>query len=210
MIRIPEHKKKNASLPPEGGEEDRETSRAERIVKSASDREDSPEDCFEDACDKRPVINKTKAEEKRDAVLSAALRILQCGANSKKMLRDKLLKKGFSKDDVERAILFCEEQSLLHEQRLFSAHTAYLAEKKHFGKSRLRLELLKKFDRQSFDDFFDEAIAEIDFSHYARIEAEKSARRGKGYVVSRLRTLGFSAHEIYEALETVVFDEPSD
>ena len=79
--------------------------------------------------------------------------------------------------------------------------TEYLARKKHYGKSRLRLTLLQKFDRESFDEYFSEAIEEIDFLENAKLEAERIASRGKRYVLSRLQALGYSSHEIYEALD---------
>lgn len=150
------------------------------------------------------------SEEKRPAALSLAYRILQSGANSRKMLRDKILKKGFSQSEAEDAIALCEKQGFLNEKRLFFAHCEYLAHKKHFGKRRIRLEMLKKFDRESVEEFFDEATEEIDFSHLATQEAAKCAHRGKRYAVSRLHTLGYTSHEIYEAVSSFEDDTPSD
>ena len=184
MIRIHQKKKQNDG---EGGEQ---LLRSERLI-----------------CEEPDPSTGTSDEKKRPEALSAAYRILQSGANSRKMLREKLLKKGFSKDEIAFAIETCENQGFLNERRLFLAHTEFLARKKHFGKRRVRMELLKKFDRTSVDAFFDEAIEEIDFLEIAKAEAEKGNHRGKRYVVSRLSTLGFSSHEIYEAVEGLSFED---
>ena len=149
----------------------------------------------------------SEKSEKRPEVLSAAYRILQSGANSRKMLREKLLKKGFSRDEAAFAITTCEEQGFVNEKRLLLSHAEFLAKKKHFGKRRIRMELLKKFDRASVDAFFDEAIKEIDFLTLAKAEAEKGFSRGRRYVVSRLSLLGYSSHEIYEAVEGLSFED---
>ena len=178
MIRIHQKKKQNDG---EGGEQQ---FRSERLI-----------------CEEPDPSTGTSDEKKRPEALSAAYRILQRGANSRKMLREKLMKKGFSRSLADEAIAKCELQGLLHEKRLFMAHTEYLARKKHYGKSRLRLTLLQKFDRESFDEYFSEAIEEIDFLENAKIEAERVASRGKRYVLSRLQALGYSSHEIYEALD---------
>ena len=69
--------------------------------------------------------------------------------------------------------------------------------------------LLQKFDRRAVEEYFDEALEEIDFSVYAREEAEQYCHRGKAYLVRRLHTLGYTSREIYEALEGIVFEDGS-
>lgn len=196
MIRI--QKKKNTSSHPT---EESVTPRSERFSQSCEREEaDGALPDFEDSVTATP-------KTKENPALSAAYRILQSGANSRKMLRDKLMKKGFSRDSADSAIAFCESQGLLSEKRLLLSHTEYLARKKHYGRSRIRRELLQKFDRQSVDEYFGEAIEEIDFEAYAKEEAARVAHRGKRYVASRLSTLGYSAHEIYESLDGLTFEE---
>ena len=195
MIRIPKKKTVNAA-----DEENTEALPRSEKLSFGSTQEPSGDEARA-TC--RTSHTTVKSE---NPALSAAYRILQSGANSRKMLRDKLMKKGFSKDEANTAIAFCEKEGLLHEKRLFVAHTEFLARKKHYGKSRIFRELLLKFDRQTVEDYFDEAISEIDFEAYANAEAERSCHRGKRYVQSRLHTLGYSSHEIYEAVDGLSFE----
>lgn len=195
MIRIPKSSKKKTSEESEYSDEPR----SEKLVRHRES--DDVEECFDDD---------GKSSEKQDnPALSAAYRILQSGANSRKMLRDKLVKKGFSLTEANYAIALCESQGLLSEKRLLLSHTEYLARKKHYGRSRIYRELLKKFDRESVVSYFDEAIAELDFTELAKAEAERVSYRGKRYVLSRLSSLGYSSHEIYEALDGLIFETES-
>jgi len=153
-----------------------------------------------------PKYENADEKEKRSPATSAAFRILQSGANSKKMLRDKLLKKGFSGVECEAAIEECLSLGFVKERELLLTHTLYLANKRHFGKKRIRMELYKKFDRETVEKYFDEALEEIDFQKNAREEALKLLRRGKSYLVRHLALLGYSSHEVYEALKDLPFD----
>ena len=129
MIRI--HQKKKPEAEEDGGE------REMRATRLDAEGEDRPKP--------QRAAKKPRDEQKRPEVLSSAYRILQSGANSRKMLREKLVKKGFSVDEANEAIALCEAQGFLAEKKLFLAHASYLAEKKRFGRRRIRLELMKKF-----------------------------------------------------------------
>ena len=196
MIRIPKNQRKQSDG---AAEEMNESLRSQKLF---SDRSEDSEASRSEA-DELSLPEKSN----ENPALSAAYRILQSGANSRKMLRDKLIRKGFSQSDAVKAVALCESQGLLHEKRLFMAHTEYLSRKKHYGKSRIYRELLQKFDRQSVDAFFAEAIEEIDFEANAKEEAERVAHRGKRYTVSRLSALGYTSHEIYEALDGLTFED---
>lgn len=190
MIRIHQKKKPEAE---DGGEREICATRLD------AEGEDRPKP--------QRAAKKPQDEQKRPEVLSSAYRILQSGANSRKMLREKLVKKGFSVEEANEAIALCEAQGFLSEKKLFLAHAAYLAEKKRFGRRRIRLELMKKFDHASVNAYFDEALEEIDFEALAKAEAKRCAARGKRYTLSRLSSLGYSSHEIYEALEGLSFED---
>ncbi len=195
MIRIPKKQNNNLS----DFAEDRCAPRSQKFF--------SGKECEENQAYEEAEKSGSAGQTAENPALMAAYRILQSGANSRKMLRDKLFKKGFSSDEAKQAVLLCESQGLFHEKRLFLAHTEYLARKKHYGRSRIRRELLQKFDRQSVEEYFAEAIAEINFGLYAKEEAARVSHRGKRYVVSRLSSLGYSSHEIYEALDGLTFEE---
>lgn len=188
MIRIPKPKKKQT-------DEEKEHSFSERLDLNS-------------ACDE-VISDELSEKDELEGVLSSAYRILQSGANSRRMLREKLIKKGYGREIASKAVAICEKQGMLFEKRLLLAHTEYLARKKHYGKSRIRLVLLQKFDRESVEEYFDEAIGEIDFAAYAKEEAEKGAHRGKRYLVSRLHTLGYSSSEIYKALDGIPLESES-
>ena len=89
MIRVHQ---KNKRIATESSVEEFET--REKATKSSKVmiRTDACEDCREE---KTP---------KRSSASSAALRILQSGANSSRMLRDKLTRKGYSKEEIEEAL----------------------------------------------------------------------------------------------------------
>lgn len=209
MIRIPKNKKQTS---PEMTDDTSEP-RSERLIpkgKPTADGTFNEVDLADGSLDGTFSGDEARISvKKEDPALSSAYRILQSGANSCKMLRDKLEKKGFSKAEADRVIALCKSQGLLHEKRLFFAYTEQLARKKHYGKSRIRRELLLKFDRQTVDEYFSEAIEEIDFREYAKEEARRVAHRGKRYVISRLNTLGYSSSDIYASLDGLSFETES-
>lgn len=214
MIRIPQKKKISTEMLDE--ELTDSPIRSERLSEKPKEEKRDTEKRYRDkvgAWEEKKAYPKAEEPKERAAATSSAFRILQSGANSKKMLREKLLKKGYSKRECEAAIEECVALGFIKDGELLTAHTAFLAQKKHFGKSRIRMELLKKFDRKTVEDHFTEAIVEIDFLKNAREEALKLLHRGKAYLVRRLQLLGYSSSEIYEALKDLTFDTadaPSD
>ena len=219
MIRIPQKKKISAEMLDE--ELSDTPMRSERLSKKPEEEKSEEEKRdtekrYRDkvgATEEKKAFKKAEEPSDRAAATSSAFRILQSGANSKKMLREKLLKKGYPKGECEAAIEECVALGFIKDGELLVAHTAFLAKRKHFGKSRIRMELLKKFDRETVEDYFTEAIGEIDFLKNAREEAVKLLHRGKAYLVRRLYLLGYSSSEVYEALKDLPFetaDAPSD
>ena len=147
----------------------------------------------EDACDK------TKTSTRASAT-SAALRILQSGANSSFMLREKLKRKGYSSEEIEEALQEVKDAGLLDDCRLLFAHAEYLAMRKFYGKRRVYMELMRKFDRSLVDAYFEEAVEEIDFSFYCLTFAKKNGTKGKEALYAKLSRQGYSQGEIRYAL----------
>lgn len=152
---------------------------------------------------KKILLEKETPQEEKtpeDEAFRAALRILSAGANSSRMLREKLCRKGFSREDAAAAASRAAEAGLVGDCRLLIAHAEYLARKKFYGKSRIRMELLQKFDREIVERFFEEAVEEIEFAAYATTLAGRYADRGREYVIGRLRRAGYASAEIRGAL----------
>ncbi len=148
---------------------------------------------------KASVGNEERAKSAEDA-FRAVLRILAAGPNSSRMLKEKLRRKGFSQETAEEAVERARKARLFNDRLLLIAHTGYLARKKYYGKSRIRMALLQKFDRETVEEFFEEAVEEIDFSAQAAALAGRFAGRGEEYLIGRLHRAGYTASEIRAAV----------
>ena len=158
----------------------------------------------DDGLEEKPRQTKqTKKNETKASATSAALRILQSGANSSRMLREKLARKGFEKDEIEEAVAFVVDAGFVHDEKLLHAHAEYLAERKYYGKSRIRMALSQKFDRQAVDCFFEAAVEEIDFSAYCLKYARKHASKGREALIASLKRQGYQTAEIRYALSSL-------
>ena len=153
----------------------------------------------EDACEK------TQAP-KRSSCTSAALRILQSGANSGFMLREKLRRKGYAPDEIEDALREVTDAGLLDDKRLFFAHAEALATRKYYGKRRVYMEVLRKFDRDIVDAYFEEALEEVDFSSLCLAFAKKMGGKGRDALLARLSRQGYTSGEIRYALSSLEED----
>ena len=195
MIRVHQ---KNKRIATESSVEEFET--REKATKSSKVmiRTDACEDCGEE---KTP---------KRSSASSAALRILQSGANSSRMLRDKLSRKGYSQEEIEEALDEVKTAGLVDDRRLLFAHAEYLAARKFYGRRRVYMELVRKFDRSLVDTYFEEALAEIDFSSYCSALAQKNRDKGKDALIAKLSRQGYTASEIRSALSILSSEQGDD
>lgn len=149
-----------------------------------------------EACEKKP-------SQKRASATSAALRILQSGANSSLMLREKLSRKGYSRDEVEEALDEVQHAGLLDDRGLLFAHAEYLAVRKCYGKRRVYIELVRKFDRPLVEAYFEEAVEEIDFSACCLAFAKKNSKGINSSLAAKLSQRGYAASEIRYALSSL-------
>ncbi|MBQ7968977.1 MAG: regulatory protein RecX [Clostridia bacterium] len=112
-------------------------------------------------------FEKNKSEPKKDGVsevMNAASNILVFADNTEKSLREKLMRKGFAPELVDKAVERLKEAGLVNDARLMKSYTEYLADKKLYGKARIKLELQKKgFDRELINGKFDECTEDVDF-----------------------------------------------
>jgi regulatory protein len=97
-------------------------------------------------------------------VMSAASNILVFADNTEKNLREKLARKGYDKALIDSAVEKLKEAGLINDARLMHSYSEYLADKKLYGKARIKLELQKKgFDRQLIGEQLDECVTDVDF-----------------------------------------------
>ena len=153
-----------------------------------------------DACEKDAV-------SKRASATSAALRILQSGANSSYMLREKLSRKGYLCEEINEALCEVKEAGLLDDRRLLFAHAEYLATRKYYGKRRVYMELVRKFDRPLVNDNWEKAVEEIDFSSHCLTLAEKNRGKDRNLLAAKLSRQGYTASEIRFALSSLPSNE---
>ncbi len=185
---------------------------AERMYE---DRTDACEDATVGCAQESVYAEETSGEQKKEAksensAFAVALRILQAGANSRRMLREKLVKKGFSRIEAEDAVEEAVKAGLLHEKRLFFSHAEFLARRKYYGKSRLRMALLQKFDRETVDAYFEEVTEELDFTVLAKELVMKNANKSREALIGKLKRNGYNGYEIREALTLLQKDKSED
>lgn len=154
---------------------------------------------------KRPVSAEPSDPEKTDrpAALSAVFSLLSAGANSKKMLREKLARKGFSAEESAAAIAEADRLGFIGEKRLLAAYVYRLGTKKLYGPLKIRAEAARKFDRASLDAYLDEAMEELDFDALSRQVAERCLSRGRTYVINKLRYLGYDGGRVRKTIHAL-------
>ncbi|MBR5314331.1 MAG: regulatory protein RecX [Clostridia bacterium] len=112
-------------------------------------------------------FEKEKSKPKNESiseVMNAASNILVFADNTEKSLREKLSRKGFDPELVDKAVEKLKEAGLINDARLMRSYTEYLADKKLYGKARIKLELQKKgFEKSLINEHFDECVEDVDF-----------------------------------------------
>lgn len=142
---------------------------------------------------------KTKTTEE-DPAFAAALRILTAGANSTYMLRRKLIDRGFSEEDADRAVKKAVEASLISDKRLMEGFIHSVAKRKLIGYYRLKQEVLRKFGREATEEYFASLTEDMDFLPLAVAYAKKHRQLEKKVLFHKLRQQGFTVSEIRQAL----------
>lgn len=157
-------------------------------------------------------------DESVKEVMSAASNILVFADNTEKSLREKLLRKGFSEESINAAVDKLKEAGLINDARLMQSYSEYLADKKLYGKGRIKLELQKKgFDRQLISENLNECVSEVDFKENClklirkkkladRIKDSKTARA----VTAALARYGYGYAEIKYAYTRLLEEDEED
>ncbi len=147
-------------------------------------------------------IGRTEKGAETDAYM-AAMRILAIADNSTRRLSEKLRRKGYAQEEIAEAVLLLSEKGYLNDHRLALRWGELLAERRCCGAYKVRMELLKQFDREIVDSVMTEIAETVDFQAIARKYAKKNAAKGRETLIRRLKYQGFSVSEIRLAVEGI-------
>lgn len=151
-------------------------------------------------------------------VIAAASNILVFADNTEKSLRDKLERRGFETDVIDSAVEKLKEAGLINDARLMRSFSEYLADKKLYGRGRIRLELQKKgFDKQLIGENLDDCVSHVDFKENClkllkkkkladKIRDSKTAQR----VTAALARYGYGYAEIKYAYTRLLNENEED
>lgn len=144
------------------------------------------------------------------AAVKKGIGLLAFAQNTKKGLYRKLVARGYAKDISEEAADFIESVGYIDEKTQASELALDLAEKKLYGKSRIKSDLFAK-------DFSPEAIesaldADVDYDEICAerirktigIEVFSESRESRGRAINSLMRYGFSMQNIRRALEIIM------
>lgn len=157
-------------------------------------------------------------DESVKEVIAAASNILVFADNTEKNLRDKLTRKGFNEEAIDAAVNKMKEAGLINDARLMQSVSEYLADKKLYGRARIKLELQKKgFDKQLIGENFNECVSDVDFKENClklmqkkrlvdKIKDSKTARA----VTAALARYGYGYAEIKYAYTRLLEENEED
>jgi len=133
--------------------------------------------------------------------IAAGIRILSYSAYTERQVIEKLKQKGFRMAQIQEAIEYLKEKGCINDQSLIENAILKLADRKLYGKHRIRMELVRM-------GFSSEMIREADFSEVdfhancckaieKRGDPSEFEDKDKAYI----RNLGYSSDEIRTALK---------
>ena len=141
--------------------------------------------------------------------INKGLDLLNFSICSKKGIKDKLVMKGFDKQTAEKASEYLDENGFINEKSQAESYVMDMAQKKLYGKNRIKIELLKKGYRQ---DIINEVLdnSELDFEEICRTRIETTMRKedfsdkkSASKNVNALMRYGFTFSEIKSALRKI-------
>lgn len=163
-------------------------------------------------------VNEPPKDQSVKEVMAAASNILVFADNTEKSLRDKLERKGFSKEAIDASVEKLKEAGLINDARLMQSVSEYLADKKLYGKGRIKLELQKKgFDKQLIGENLEDCVSDVDFKENClklvrkkkladKIKDSKTARA----VTAALARYGYGYAEIKYAYTRLLEENEED
>ncbi len=162
-------------------------------------------------CEGEGEQEKKGESEKRSPAFSRALKLLAKGLESSKTLKAKLIRRGFTEEEAEEAVLSAKEHGFINDKKLIVGYTEFLIRKKYYGPKKVKAEIFKKFENEDIIAFFPDAIADIDFTDYAiefakkRLKLYKSENitEKKKEIASALRWRGYTSKEVNVVLSLI-------
>lgn len=143
------------------------------------------------------------------SAINKGLDLLNFSICSKKGIKDKLVMKGFDKQTAEKASDYLDENGFINEKSQVESYVIDMAQKKLYGKNRIKNELFKKGYRQ---DIINEVLdnSELDFEEICRTRIETTMRKedfsdkkSASKNVNALMRYGFTFSEIKNALRKI-------
>ena len=143
------------------------------------------------------------------SAINKGLDLLNFSICSKKGIKDKLVMKGFDKQTAEKASEYLDENGFINEKSQAESYVMDMAQKKLYGKNRIKNELFKKGYRQ---DIINEILdnSELDFEEICRTRIETTMRKedfsdkkSASKNVNALMRYGFTFSEIKNALRKI-------
>ena len=145
-------------------------------------------------------------EKERTAALKSAMKMLAYADNPEKRLREKLRRKGYGEEAVEYALMTVIREGYLDENRQIAARIAYLAEKKLYGRSRIRMELVREgFCREAIREAEQSGLLdEIDYEENCARMLDKYGTDDFRKATAYLSRCGYTISEIKRAWNEAV------
>lgn len=155
---------------------------------------------------------KTETPDELKEALSKASDILTFADNTEKKLREKLGKKGFDGNVIDKAVERLKNAGLLNDERLLLSNIESIANSKLIGKARIKTELLKRgFTPELINSRFEKLTKDMDFKgncyklvRKKGLELKFIDRETRNKVSAMLVRYGYGYAEIKFALTKVI------
>ena len=145
---------------------------------------------------------KTAVEKNAEGAKRTAISLLAYREHTQKELFEKLLDRGFSREDAEGAVAFAVEKNYLSEQRYYTRFVEFCAKSKLYGRRRIYQEARKKgFSADAIDLYTEEALLEVNFDEICFQALQNIHSATKERQTSHLLRRGFSVSNIRYAFE---------
>ena len=156
------------------------------------------------------VANFLVLENKRSEIKQKALSYATYKPRTVGQVKKALKTKGFTEEEIDYAVDFLKEFDYLNDKKYAYTFVKEFSERKKYGATRLRSELLKRFiGKEIIDEVLSEFMHKTDIGNLCHVAAEKKLRtlhykapeKQKASVVAYLQRQGFAWQEIKKCLE---------
>lgn len=148
-------------------------------------------------------VSESVDKEEYDRAMATAMRIVMFADNSKKMLREKMIKRDYDPEVIDLVITRMVDGGLIREKPLFEGMAHTLAEKKYYGPLRVRYILSRKFDSDILELYLDAVMSDIDFEAIAFKFVKDNYENGRERVARAMSARGYEAPMIKKTIESV-------